>query len=128
MSEGKLLREIQAEASKGPVRLFRNNTGSAWQGQVIQRTAERLVLGKPRPVRFGLTLGSSDLIGWRTVAITEDMVGREIAVFTAFEVKTQGVWLTDQQAHFLEVVKRAGGLAEKVDSVENAAAILASPL
>jgi len=61
--------------------------------------------------RFGLCVGSSDLIGWTTRTVTPDMVGQRIAVFTAIEVKTLTGQTTDAQAHFLETVHRAGGIA-----------------
>ncbi len=61
--------------------------------------------------RFGLCVGSSDLIGWTTRTVTPDMVGQRVAIFTAIEVKTLTGQPTDQQSHFLETVHRAGGIA-----------------
>ena len=69
-------------------------------------------------IRFGLCKGSSDLIGWTPVTITEDMVGQTIAVFTAVEVKRDkfGPYgATDEQIHFINVVNRSGGMAGVAD-------------
>jgi hypothetical protein len=66
-----------ALGTRPDLRLFRNNTGTLPD----PRTG--------RPVQFGLARGSADLIGLRTVTITPDMVGQQVAVFTSIEVKTQ---------------------------------------
>jgi ribosomal protein S19 len=41
------------------------------------------------PVQFGLCKGSADLIGWKRVTVTPEMVGSTVAVFTSIEVKTR---------------------------------------
>ena len=61
--------------------------------------------------RYGLGVGTSDLIGWRTVTITPEMVGQKIAQFTAIEVKAKGTATTEPQAQFIETVRQAGGIA-----------------
>ena len=69
-------------------------------------------------IRYGLCNGSSDLIGWTPVTITEDMVGKKIAVFTAIEVKLNknGKYkATDLQKAFISAVKSAGGFAGVAD-------------
>lgn len=94
------------------VRIFRNQVGS---------------LPDPRTgrlVTFGLAKGSADLIGWRTIEITPDMVGQRVAVFCSLEVKTATGRLTDQQRNWLEAVRRAGGIAGVVRSVADAQQIL----
>lgn len=101
---------IRLDLGRGPVRLFRNNTGA------LKDEAGRLV-------RFGLAPGSSDLIGWRTVEITEDMVGTSLAVFTAIEVKDRGR-PTPQQLAFLEAVKAAGGIGGVARSTDEARRLL----
>lgn len=83
-----------------------------------------------RLVRYGLgqsgsarVVGTSDLIGWRSVTITADMVGQQIAVFAAVEVKDQARATPEQEA-FIAAVRAAGGLAGVAHSVEEARAIL----
>ena len=111
-----LERDIQSAIllalSHGPTRLLRINAGVAWQGTVIERTPQRLVLARPYAIRLAAP-GVSDLIGW-----TEG--GR----FVAVEVKAGRRQPTDEQAAFLELVRRSGGLAGVARSVEEAREIL----
>jgi len=74
---------------------------------------------------FGLCEGSSDLIGWRSITITEDMVGQRIAQFVAIEVKNEAGKLRKTQAAFLNTVAEAGGRAGVARSVTDAVHILA---
>jgi hypothetical protein len=106
-------RRIQSEiqlAANGPARLWRNNVGALrdQRGQLV---------------RYGLCPGSSDLIGYRTIVITPDMVGRRLAVFAAVEVKDRAA-PTDQQQAFLQLIEQAGGLAGIARSVPDALSIL----
>lgn len=73
-----------------------------------------------RPVQFGLARGSADLIGWRTITITPDMVGSRLAVFTSIEVKTPTGRLSPAQHAWLGVVRGAGGIAGVARSVRDA--------
>ena len=108
MKESDIMRSIQLELSKNPgIRLFRNNVG-------VLRDENGT------PVRYGLCTGSSDLIGWTAVTITPSMVGRKLAIFTAQEVKTEAGRVTDEQTAFLSCVKKAGGIAGVVRSVDDA--------
>ncbi len=108
-------RDIQAQIllalSHGPTRLLRVNAGVAWQGTVIERTQQRLVLARPYAIRLAAP-GVSDLIGWTH--------GR----FVALEVKGPRGRITDEQAAFIELVRRSGGLAGVARSVEEAKAII----
>lgn len=106
MSEMAVLRRILEACARGEVRLFRNQVG-------------QYELKDGRILRSGLCKGSSDLIGYRSVVVTPEMVGQRLAVFVALEVKDKGR-LTAEQAQFLEVVRRAGGIAAEVRSVEDA--------
>lgn len=93
------------------MRLFRNNVGTAWAGVIVAKTSSTITLREARPLHAGLCVGSSDLIGWTTVEITEDMVGDKVAVFTAIEVKAGNTKTTDAQANFVDQVNNAGGFA-----------------
>ena len=95
------------------LRLFRNQVGS---------------LPDPRTgrlVTFGLARGSADLIGWRTVTVTPDMVGQQLAVFTSIEVKTPTGRLAPMQQAWLGTVRGAGGIAGVARSVGDAVRIVA---
>ena len=80
-----------------------------------------------RPVQFGLARGSADLIGWRTITITPDMVGRRIAVFTSIEVKTPTGRLTPAQRNWLNAVTASGGIAGVARNLNDALRITADP-
>jgi hypothetical protein len=110
-SEQSIQQHIRLRCSTGPVRLFRNNTGTLYDRQ-------------GRPVTFGLAKGSADLIGWRTITITPDMVGQTVAVFTSLEVKAERGRVSPEQRQWLEAVQAAGGIAGVVRSVEDAQTLL----
>ena len=113
-SEQTIQQQIRLACSRGPIRLWRNNVG-------------RLLDQQGRMVTFGLCPGSADLIGFHTVTITADMVGQQLAVFAAVEVKAPTGRPTPQQTAFLEHVAAAGGLAGIARSVEEAERILRKP-
>ena len=97
-SESTILKKVMLKASELDYRVFRNNVGVAFQpnGQVI---------------RYGLHTGSSDLIGWYSKVVTQDMVGKPVAVFLAIETKTKKGSVTKEQKNFLKQVDEAGGIA-----------------
>jgi hypothetical protein len=114
--EGSLLKQIMLKIGRFKnVRIFRNNTGMGWVGLIKKRYAKDghtyLVLEDPRPLQSGLCLGSSDLIGFTSVTISPDMVGKTVAIFTALEVKTKTGRASKEQNAFIDTVKRFGGLA-----------------
>lgn len=96
---------------RGATRLFRNNTGQF-------RTEDG------RVVRTGLCVGSSDVIGWQSIEITPDMVGRRVAVFVALEAKSDTGRPTREQLAFIAAVRAAGGIAGIVRSSEDAEKLL----
>jgi hypothetical protein len=97
MTEANLIKKYLLSLPKNQ-RLFRNNVGLA-------------TTANGHTIRYGLCKGSSDLIGWTTVEITPDMVGKKIAIFTAVELKTKHVKLSPEQANFIAQVNAAGGIA-----------------
>jgi hypothetical protein len=107
VSEQRIQQEIRLAISHGDTKVFRNNTGT-------------LKDANDRPVQFGLCKGSADLIGWRTVTVTPEMVGTQVAVFLSIEVKTPTGRLRPEQQQWLEVVQAAGGIAGVARSVEDA--------
>ena len=111
MSEQQIQQHIRLTCSTGATRLFRNNTGTLRDQH-------------GRPVQFGLCKGSADLIGWRTVTVTPEMVGTAIAVFTSIEVKTATGRLRPEQQQWLDAVRAAGGIAGVARSVSDAEALL----
>jgi hypothetical protein len=110
-SEQSIQQHIRLACSQGAVRLWRNNTGTLRDQH-------------GRPVQFGLCKGSADLIGYRTITITPDMVGQQVAVFTSIEVKTATGRLRPEQQQWLDAVQAAGGIAGVARSVEDAQRIV----
>ena len=109
-NEAYVQNKIRLAVGSGDVRLFRNNTGALMDMQ-------------GRLVKFGLCKGSSDLIGFRSITITPDMVGQKIAVFSAIEVKDKGK-ATVEQKNFINIINNAGGYAGVAKNVNDAKKIL----
>ena len=111
-SEQTIQQHIRLACSIGSCRLFRNNTGTL-----------RDING--RPVSFGLCKGSADLIGWRTVTVTPEMVGQTVAIFASIEVKAaSGGCIRPEQQQWLNAVAAAGGIAGIARSVSEAMDLL----
>lgn len=107
MSETALQNKIRLAVGKlKDTRIFRNNVG--------------MING----VQFGLCVGSSDLIGFKSVIITPEMVGKKIAIFTAIEVKTESGKVSERQTKFIDMVANFGGIGALVRSVDDAKKIL----
>lgn len=100
MTEANVQAQILIDIGKYPnIRLFRNNVG------MLQDATGR-------PVKYGVcNPGGSDLLGWTTKTITPEMVGQQVAVFTAIEVKNDKGRVTEAQLNFISRVKQAGGIA-----------------
>lgn len=111
VSEQTIQQHIRIACSTGDTRLFRNNTGTLRDQH-------------GRPVSFGLCKGSADLIGWKRVTVTPEMVGQQVAVFTSIEVKTATGRLRPEQQQWLDAVQAAGGIAGVARSVSDADALL----
>ena len=114
-SEQAIQQGIILAHSKGSTRLLRNNCG---QCQTSDGRVIRYGVGNP---------GGSDLIGLHTVTITPDMVGQQLAVFTAIEVKTLTGRVSEQQQRFISMVNGLGGIAGVARSVQDAADLLRFP-
>ena len=110
-SEHEIQQRIRLACGRGPVRLWRNNPGA-------------LVDQQGCFVRFGLCKGSSDLIGLRSLEITPELVGHQIAQFVALEIKTNCGIVSPEQRAFLRAVQELGGLAAVCRSVQQAEAVL----
>jgi hypothetical protein len=105
--------------------LFRNNVAVAWTGEVVRLNTGDILIRNPRPLHAGLFKGSGDLIGWRSITITPEMVGQKIAVFASLEIKGPRGRATSEQVKWAENVIKAGGLAGIVKSVDEAKKALA---
>jgi hypothetical protein len=112
-SETKLQQEIRLALGRIPsLRLFRNQVGQ---------------LPDPRTgryVQFGLAKGSSDLVGFKTIKITPEMIGQEVAQFVSIEIKTERGKLTEVQQNWLQKVKSSGGIVGVARSIQDALKIV----
>ena len=129
MSESNIQRLGMLALSKVGIRFWRNNVGKSWVGKVLFRTTmtglvmvpkDCIVIQNPRPLTAGLCPGSSDLIGIKTIIVTQDMVGKPIGVFCAGEAKDEDGKVTDDQQNFINVINGAGGIAGVFRSAEEA--------
>lgn len=82
-------------------------------------------MDKKRKIRAGLAApGSSDLIGFKRIKITQDMVNSVVAIFCAIEVKTDKGYASSEQKDFIAFVKEAGGYAGVARSPDDAKEII----
>ena len=112
---------LRAAGSKSHVRVFRNQVGEGYVGQAL-RDPEGVFLRDARHVRMGLFPGSADLIGWRTLTVTPDMVGSQIAQFLSIEIKTKTGRVRPDQQNWLDQITTAGGhaiIARAVSDTDN---------
>ncbi len=92
-------------------RMFRNNRGLAIYRDKSGKITSRVFYG------VGPN-GFMDYIGWRSLVITPDMVGKTIAQFAGVEVKKPGDTPTEEQLKRIDQVNAAGGIAGWADSAE----------
>lgn len=122
-SEGTVQRKVWRQLG-ATCRLFRLNTGRSWLSNLgpagVQKLADGAILMKAaRSIALGFAdtsgntvEGASDLIGWTKVTITPEMVGQDVAVFTAIETKaSKGGKKRDTQVNFCNQVSNQGGIA-----------------
>lgn len=139
MKESNILKIISVKLSQLKVSIFRNNVGTGWVGETfkiakpttlilngkpIQVNPGDLIIKNPRPLRAGLHEGSSDLIGWKTVEITSEMVGKKVAIFVSIEGKTDFGRISDTQAIWLQNVKNAGGIGYVCRNVQDVESVI----
>ena len=109
---------IKLEHSKNGGRLFRNNVGKAYQGKTTRLSNGAVMIEHPRLIEFGMQKGASDLIGWTTIEITQEMVGQKVAVFTAIELKTETDKSSPEQEKFVKNVNNSGGFAKIIYNLQ----------
>lgn len=122
--ESNIQKTIQlAVSERTNATMWRNNVGTGWVGQTSRTKDGGVYIKNARPLKAGLCVGSSDLIGFTQVEITPEMVGKKIAVFTAIEVKTANGRRRKEQINFCEFVKSKGGKAGFARSADDAVGI-----
>jgi hypothetical protein len=112
VSEALIQQQVRLALSQEGAVTFRNNVGAYMDDNA-------------RLVRYGVcNPGGSDLIGWKPVTITQDMVGKKLAVFLAVEIKGPKGRVTEDQANFMRAVLNAGGIAGVARSPEDAVMLI----
>lgn len=111
--ETKIQTRVMLTLSEKGCIIWRNETSGAYVGKVIHKSGQQVTLSNARMVRFGLCVGSADLIG---IAPS----GR----FLACEIKTKTGRASADQLNFIERVRQAGGIAGIVRSPEDAIKLL----
>lgn len=116
--ENKLIKTRLASLDNSE-RLFRANSGMGWvapPGRVltVNRTMTvkvnkgDVILRGAMPFH-GMPAGTPDLIGWKSITITSEMVGQVVAIFIAEEVKATGT-LSAGQNKFGKLLEKMGGV------------------
>jgi hypothetical protein len=123
MKESDVQTLVQLRATRAGAVTFRNNVGQGWVGRST-RQGRMTIIQDARPLHAGLCEGSADLIGWTSVDITPEMVGRRVAVFTAIETKAARGRATAEQLNFISRVLQAGGFAGIARAPEDVATII----
>ena len=93
-------------------RLFRINAGMGWTGSSKVRKGKFLIIENPYPLHAAPE-GWPDLVGFESVIITPDMVGKKVAIFKGVEIKATGK-LSIIQEKFKNLIERMGGIFEIV--------------
>lgn len=122
ITESTTQRQTWAELS-GTSTLFRCNTGKAWVSGMGPKGVKRFQDGTvnitaARPIAMGLgymdgqpVVGTADLLGWTPITITQEMVGRTVAVYTEVECKrSKGGRLSPDQAKRGKLLSESGAI------------------
>jgi VRR-NUC domain-containing protein len=112
-SEASLVRRLLLASSKLGARLFRNQVGRYRLARPGCMECQRY----GRMLSSGLAVGSPDLVGWHSVTIGHEHVGRTLAVFVGVEAKREDGKLSEEQRAFLAALARAGAIAGVARSV-----------
>lgn len=121
MSEHAIQNEIWNSLAKPACRTFRANVGQAWTGsECIKLANGDMLIKNPRLFKTGLPTGFSDLFGLVQHTVTEEDVGKALALFYAIEVKAPKGKLSEQQERFLAAMTMCGARAGVARSVAEA--------
>ncbi len=125
LKESNIQKLILMKASNLGARLFRINVGTAWTGDKFIKKDRDMLIKNYRPFKTGVPKGYHDTSGWTPLVITQDMVGKKVAVFTMLEIKTKNGKPSTEQLNFERVVNEAGGISAILRSEKDLEAVLA---
>lgn len=105
--------QVMINESKHGIKLFRNHRGKAWQGKShFNKEKKIVIIENPRFFEFGLYPGAGDLIGWKEIIITKEMVGQKVAIFTSEEIKSLNDRMSPAQNKWHDIVRMSGGISK----------------
>lgn len=111
MSEKTLFNHFTLLFTKLQGRLFRNNTGTAWQGEIHKLRNGDILIKNPRPVHFGLAKGSGDGIGFYPLKINHSHLGKTLPIFTSMEFKSPTGKPSAEQIAWDTMIKQHNGIS-----------------
>jgi hypothetical protein len=114
MTHSDFIRDCLLQISDLGARGFKNDVGMA-------------TLQDGSVVRFGLFPGSGDIIGYKSVTITEDMVGKKLAGFVSIEGKVGRDYMKPNQKQWLSACQSAGSFCGEARTREDVVRILQKP-
>lgn len=90
-------------------RLWSANSGKAYQGQLVKVNGRQALINLR--VFTGMDTGFPDMVGFESIEITHDMVGKKVAVFVGSEIKaSKGEKLSKKQIDFKNLLIKMGGI------------------
>jgi hypothetical protein len=115
----RLVNDCRKELNRLGILNWNNQTSGAWAGKVVYQKDGEVLLRNARFFYAGLCDGSSDIIGATQITITQEMVGKKIAVFSAFEEKTGKGKLAKNQELFAKAMNHHNCIFGEIrDAVE----------
>lgn len=107
--ENNLKNEVERDLTSDQ-RLWRANSGQGWAGRIID--AKNGILKLAKFCRLELfPAGTPDMIGFDSIVITQEMVGKKVAVFVGSELKaTPRDKLNKDQTNFKKLLVKMGGI------------------
>lgn len=128
MSENKVKEQIRrAVGGLMDALLLSNPSGLGVVGEIqrFRPGAPQTIVKYPRWVKFGLGGGKfPDMIGMKTIVITPDMVGKEIAVPFYIEAKRQGKIPRVDQSDKIALLRSFGARAGYATTADEALRIV----
>ena len=112
----KLLKECLVALGKkfSTGRFFRNEVGEGWFFPPWMRVFSQ---EDKRYLVYCLSPDTPDIVGFTEIEVTLDMVGKKLAVFTGYEIKTGNAVQTSGQKNFQKILESMGGRYIVVRSV-----------
>lgn len=110
-AHSELVNQIISTHSRNGTRLFKNPCG-------------KYKVKDGYWIEYGLHTGSSDIIGFTTVTVTQGMVGSRIAVFVGIEVKTGLATRSKAQRAWNSILELFGARTGTARSLEDARKII----